>query len=253
MSASTVSRLTLLRVLARSLFIQAGYNSEGMQSLGLVYALSPALEELYPEPMARTRAFQRHLVPFNTHPYVAAAIIGGILFHEVRIARGEEPEQKVNDFKRALAGPLAALGDGFFWLSLRPAVGAVSVASVPLIGAYAGLLFLVLYNLVHLWARARLFVLGWEKGEQMLDSVASLRAPSWAERLRRVAAAAAGGLASYLALGFGAQERGLAAPLLAGGCLLLGLFAYLLVANGRSAYWGLYLAALLSGAMGVLL
>ncbi len=251
--SGALSTFTLLKVLVRSLFIQAGFNLEGMQSLGLVYALSPALEQLYPEPMARTRALQRHLAPFNTHPYVAAAIIGGILFHEVRIARGEEPEQKVSDFKRALIGPLAALGDGFFWLSLRPAVGALAVATVPLLEAYSALLFLVLYNLVHLWARAQLFVLGWRRGEGMLEALARLKAPAWAERLRRLAAAAGGGLAAFLALRFGGQQHGVGAPLLAGGCLLLGVGAYLLVANGRSAYWGLYLAALLSGAMGVLL
>ena len=31
---------------------------------------------------------RRHLVFFNTHPYVAAAIVGGVLYHEQRIARG---------------------------------------------------------------------------------------------------------------------------------------------------------------------
>lgn len=247
------SRSTLWKVFARSLFIQAGFNSEGMQSLGLVYALAPALEELYPEPLSRTKAFQRHLAPFNTHPYVAAAIIGGILFHEERIARGEEPDTKVYDFKRSLAGPLAALGDGFFWLSWRPAVGAISVATVPLLGAYSALLFLVLYNLVHLSLRFRLFVWGLRRGEGMLEPLAKLKGPSWAERLRRVAAASAGGLAAFLALQFGAQQRGVGAPLLAGGCLLLGLGSYLLVANGRSPYWGLYLAALFAGATGVLL
>jgi PTS system mannose-specific IID component len=249
----TLSRSTRLHVFVRSLFIQAGYNSEGMQSLGLVYALAPALEELYPEPISRTTAFQRHLAPFNTHPYVAAAIIGGILFHEERIAKGEEPESQVNSFKRALSGPLAALGDGFFWLSWRPAVGALSVATVPLLGAYSALLFLVLYNLVHLTLRWRLFVWGLRKGEGMLEPLAKLKGPSWAERLRRVAAASAGGLAALLALQFGAQQHGAGAPLLAGGCLSLGLGSYLLVANGRSPYWGLYLAALFAGATGVLL
>ena len=80
-----------------------------------------------------------------------------------------------------------------------------------------------------------------------------LKGPSWAERLRRGAAASAGGLAAFLALQFGAQQHGVGAPLLAGGCLVLGLGSYLLVAIGRSPYWGLYLAALCAGATGVLL
>ena len=80
----------LLRVFLRSLFLQASWNPQGMQNLGLAYALYPALEQLYPDPEARRRRCSRHLVFFNTHPYVAAAIVGGVLYHEERIARGEE-------------------------------------------------------------------------------------------------------------------------------------------------------------------
>ena len=130
-------RPVLLRVFLRSLFLQASWNPKGMQNLGLAYALYPALEVLYPDPEKRGEAVQRHLTFFNTHPYVAAAIVGGVLYHEERISKGEEDPSRVNDFKRALMGPLAALGDGFFWLSLKPAVGAFCAALVPWLGAWA--------------------------------------------------------------------------------------------------------------------
>src|SRR5262249_21391788 len=68
------------RVLLRSLLLQASWNPKGMQNLGLVYALYPALERLYPDPEKRREAVQRHLSFFNTHPYVAAAIVGGVLY-----------------------------------------------------------------------------------------------------------------------------------------------------------------------------
>ena len=41
-----LSAWTQWRVLSRSLFIQAGFNAEGMQSLGVLYALFPALKAL---------------------------------------------------------------------------------------------------------------------------------------------------------------------------------------------------------------
>jgi hypothetical protein len=56
-----------LRVFLRSLLLQASWNPKGMQNLGLVYALYPALEVLYPEPAKRREAVQRHLTFFNTH------------------------------------------------------------------------------------------------------------------------------------------------------------------------------------------
>lgn len=249
----TLSGWTRFVVFSRSLFIQAGFNPQTMQSLGLLYALLPALEELYPDEARRAEAVKRHLSTFNTHPYVAAAIIGGILFHEERVARGEEPAERVDEFKRSLMGPLAALGDGFFWLSLRPAAGAIAVALVPWLHAWSAVVFLVLYNSVHVYARARLFSLGLNHGEGLLQWLKAVHVPLWGERLRSVAAALAGGLAAWLALQFGSQQGGGAAGALAGGCLVMGAFAFRLVKRGLSPYVLLYGAALISGALGVFL
>ena len=249
-----LSRTTRWSVFYRSLFIQAGFNSEGLQSLGLLYALYPALMELYPDSAQQQEAARRHLSTFNTHPYAAAAIIGGVLFHERRIADGEESAEEVSRFKQALMGPLAALGDGFFWLSLKPACGAVAVASIPWLGAGSALLFLALSNAVHLTARAYLFNLGLRSGEAMVEQLARLDIPWWSEKLRQVAAAGAGGLAAFLAIQYGAQQGGLGAPLLAGGCLSFGVLAWVLVSRARlSPYLMLYSAALFSGVLGALL
>jgi PTS system mannose-specific IID component len=243
----------LLRVFLRSLFLQASWNPAGMQNLGLAYAVFPALQRLYPEQAAREAAVRRHLVFFNTHPYVAAAIVGGVLFHEQRIARGEEPPDKVVAFKAALMGPLAALGDGFFWLSLRPAVGAVCAALVPVLDAWAAVLFLVLYNSVHLFLRARLYWLGLSLGDRLVEAVARANLPTKGARLRAVAAASAGGLAAFLATAFGRTAGGTHAPLLAAGCLVLGVVSFLLVNRRVPNYVVLYVAAGLACAAGAFL
>jgi PTS system mannose-specific IID component len=255
-SAASVPSLTtgvLLRVFLRSLFLQASWNPAGMQNLGLAYAVFPALQRLYPEQAAREAAVRRHLVFFNTHPYVAAAIVGGVLFHEQRIARGEEAPDKVVAFKAALMGPLAALGDGFFWLSLRPAVGAVCAALVPVLNAWAAVLFLVLYNTVHLFLRARLYWLGLSLGDRLVEAVARANLPTKGARLRAVAAACAGGSAAFLATAFGRNAGGADAPLLAAGCLVLGVVSYLLVNRRVPNYLVLYVAAGLACAAGAFL
>ena len=182
---SALTGWTRWRVFVRSLFLQASWNPKGMQNLGIAYALYPALKKLYPEPGAQSAAVRRHLVFFNTHPYVAAAILGGILFHEERLARGEGSVERVTAFKAALMGPLAALGDGFFWLSLRPAVGALCAALVPLLGAWAALLFLLLYNAVHLSLRAWLFFLGMKMGDELVAGQVGGVEPDADHRRRR--------------------------------------------------------------------
>ncbi|WP_309887865.1 PTS system mannose/fructose/sorbose family transporter subunit IID [Archangium sp.] len=252
-TSPSLGRGVLLRVFLRSLFLQASWNPQGMQNLGLAYALYPALERLYPERQALEAAVRRHLVFFNTHPYVAAAIVGGVLYHEQRIARGEEPPDKVVAFKAALMGPLAALGDGFFWLSLKPATGAVCAALVPVLAAWAAVLFLFLYNLVHLTLRARLYLLGLTLGDRLVEAVARANLPSRGAKLRAVAAACAGGLAAWLAVSFGTNAGGRFAPLLSAGCLALGVVSYLLVARRVPNYVVLYLAAGLACAAGAFL
>lgn len=240
---------TLVRVALRTLFIQAGFSPEAMQTLGLLYALEPAWPHLYPSPDQRNEALRRHLTPFNTHPYAAAAIVGGILFHELRLANREGTAEDVAHFKQTLMGPLAALGDGFFWLSLRPATGAAGVALVPLLGIWAPLVFLVTYNFVHLVTRGWLFVAGYRHGSAVVARLAELKIPVWSNRLRALAAAAAGGMGAWLALAFGARA---ATPWLGAACLALGAGAVLLVERKLPPLALLYGAAILATVAGAL-
>jgi len=248
-----LSRLTLWRVFARTFFLQAGFSPEAMQTLGLLYSLEPALRELYSDETQRKEAVRRHLSTFNTHPYVAAGLVGGILFHEVRVSRGEEPPDTVRRFKETLMGPLAALGDGFFWRSLRPATGALAAALVPLIHEWAVLVYVALYNLVHLWLRGQLFWMGWTLGDGIVGSVSAVKLPSWGDRLRTVAAACAGALGAWLAMLFGLHvPGGWGTPLLSLGALVLGLGTLALVEHQVKPLWvmyGLATIAFIAGAL----
>lgn len=248
-----MDKRVLVRVFLRSFFLQASWNPLGMQNLGLAYALFPALEHLYPDPEERAKAVRRHLTFFNTHPYVAAGIVGGVLHHEQKIARGEASPQEVVAFKGALMGPFAALGDGFFWLSLKPAAGAFCAALVPLLGAWAVVLFLFLYNAVHFTFRIHLFILGLREGDRLVQRIALAKLPRRGARLRAVAAACGGGLAAYLALDFGANQGGLSGGMMASGCLALGALSYWLASKRFTSHALLYLAAVLATAAGAFL
>lgn len=241
---------TLVRIALRTLFIQAGFSPEAMQTLGLLYALEPAWPHLYLTVEQRNEAMRRHLTPFNTHPYAAAAIVGGILFYELKYARGEGSAEEVTRFKQTLMGPLAALGDGFFWHSLRPATGAMGVALVPLLGVWAPLVFLVTYNLVHFGTRSWLFVTGLHSGSAVVARLSELKVGMWSNRLRGLAAAAAGGIGVWLSLNFGAQ--GNSTPWLGIACLALGAGGVLLVERKVPPLALLYGAAALATVVGAL-
>ncbi|WP_262156729.1 PTS system mannose/fructose/sorbose family transporter subunit IID, partial [Escherichia coli] len=77
---------------------------------------------LYPENNdARKQAIKRHLEFFNTHPYVAAPVLGVTLAMEEKRANGAEIDDgAINGIKVGLMGPLAGVGDPIFWGTVRP-------------------------------------------------------------------------------------------------------------------------------------
>ena len=249
---TTLPFFTLVRIAWRSLFIQAGFSPDAMQTLGLLYALAPAWPHLYPTPEAQAAVARRHLTPFNTHPYAAAALVGGILHYELKLTRGEATAEDITRFKTTLMGPLAALGDGFFWLSLRPATGALGVALIPLLGVWAPVVFLIAYNLVHLVARAWLFKEGLELGSRVVPRLKELKVPTWSNRLRAVTAAAAAGVGAWLTLRFGALTGGESALFAALVCFVLGGVGVVLVERRVPPLALLYGAAGLAGAASML-
>lgn len=213
--ARRVSSGTLLRVFLRSLFLQAAWNPRGMQNLGFADAIAPALAELYPDPQARAQAVARHLEFFNCHPYLAAAILGGAVRLEERVANGEAAPQSVSSFKSTLGPPFAALGDGFFWLALRPAAALAAAATEPLLGLGCVLVFLVLYNVVHLSARVWLFAAGYTRGEGVVEAVARAHMSSGTSFLKACGAALAGAIAARGVLDAGLPDTPLEGVLVA--------------------------------------
>ncbi len=238
--AVKVPTRTLWRVFWRCLFMQAAWNRRGMQNLGFAYAIDPALRALYREEESREKALRRHLGFFNCHPYMAAAIVGGAIHHEERLASGAEPFERSARYKETLQGPLAAIGDGFFWTALRPFFGALAAVGALLDGIEAVVAALVLYNLVHVALRAGLFRAGYLKGDALVDDVARLGLPGAADRLRAAGAALCGIAAAIVVV------RSAAALGATGGALavLAALFGYAALARGARLLPTAYAAAI---------
>ncbi len=244
---------TLLRVFWRCLFLQASWNRRGMQNLGFAFAIEPALRALYRDPAAREEALQRHLGLFNCHPYMAAAILGGAIHHEEKVAAGLEPGAAPLAYKATLQGPLAAVGDGFFWTALRPFVGAVAAVGALTVGWPAVVAALVAYNLVHVVIRWRLFRAGYEKGDGVVADIARLSLPRVAERLRLLGAGLCGAAAGLLALAalalVTASAAGPAGPVAALAVAAGAGLGYLALSGGASLFPVVYATALVAAAV----
>ena len=135
----------------RSQFLQGSWNYERMQNLGWAYSLIPAIKKLYTTKEDQAAALERHLEFFNTHPYVAAPIMGVTLALEEERANGTDiDDAAIQGVKIGMMGPLAGIGDPVFWFTVRPILGALG-ASLAASGNLVGpLLFFFGWNAIRM-------------------------------------------------------------------------------------------------------
>lgn len=135
----------------RSQFLQASWNYERMQNLGWAYTLVPAIKKLYTKKEDQAAALKRHMEFFNTHPYVAAPIVGVTLALEEEKANGADiDDAAIQGVKIGMMGPLAGIGDPVFWFTVRPILGALG-ASLAISGNILGpIIFFAAWNAIRM-------------------------------------------------------------------------------------------------------
>ena len=75
--AQPLDKATLNKMVLRSLNLQASFNYERMQAAGWLYCILPGLEKIHADNKEDLELSMEHnLEFFNTHPYVAAPIMG---------------------------------------------------------------------------------------------------------------------------------------------------------------------------------
>jgi len=146
-----LSKRDRLRVFWRSQFLQASWNFERMQNIGWAYAMIPALKKMYTSKEDRSLVLKRHLEFFNTHPYLAAPVLGVTLTLEEQKASGQDIDNAaIQGVKIGMMGPLAGVGDPIFWGTIRPVLGAFA-ASLALSESWLGpIIFFLAWNIIRM-------------------------------------------------------------------------------------------------------
>jgi mannose/fructose/N-acetylgalactosamine-specific phosphotransferase system component IID len=170
-----------LKMFIRTFFIQALWNYERLQNVGFVFVLKPFLDKICLNEDRRKAALLRHMGYCNTHPYMVGLVIAIVANIENKMADGscKEEIQEIDEVKMALYGPLSAIGDSFFGVTLRSAVSFVSVFMLIFIvkilnnrfqkyNVLIPLVFIVLYNVVHITVRYCLMFLGFRFGKKSI-------------------------------------------------------------------------------------
>lgn len=195
-----ITTTDLLRVYLRSFLIQASWSFDRMQSLGFAYTILPALKKLYPNGEELRSRLNLHMEYFNTQPYLASFILGATVRMEEDRAAGRIGTIDVSDMKNTLMAPLGALGDSFFWGALKPLLILISVAMVMAGTWWAPLLFLVLYNSLHLWLRADVLVWGYRSAGDVFSLMERYRFARMARLFKAISLSVLGGMLGMISI-----------------------------------------------------
>ncbi|MBQ4132578.1 MAG: PTS system mannose/fructose/sorbose family transporter subunit IID [Desulfovibrionaceae bacterium] len=118
-----LSRKTILSCFIRSYFIGGAFNFRGLQNLGLLYAIDPALREIYQDEQALCEARMRYMWHFNTHPLWVPVLLGLFINLEQSVSRDALPSQGMVALKNTACYTLSGIGDSVFSGSLIPLWG----------------------------------------------------------------------------------------------------------------------------------
>ncbi len=174
-SVEQITKKDLMKVFWRSFTMEWSWNYERQANMAYAYSMIPIIKKLYKTDFEKAEALKRHLEFFNTTPHISTLILGISTAMEENNAKSQNFDtSSINNVKVGLMGPIAGIGDSFFWGTLRVIATGIGT-SLALKGNLLGpILFLLVFNVPHLIARYLLMMGGYKVGVGLLDRVQKL-------------------------------------------------------------------------------
>ena len=161
-----ITKKDLLKVFWRSFPLQACFNFERMQNVGFCYSMLPILKKLYTDKKELSAALKRHLEFFNTTPQTVTFITGACIALEEqnKKSNGEFDISSIAALKAALMGPIAGIGDSFFWGTFRIIAAGIGCSLATQGSILGAILFLLIFNIPHYLVRYYGLKIGYKSG-----------------------------------------------------------------------------------------
>jgi len=224
----------------RSLFIMASLNFQRMQNLGFAFAILPLARRMGKDEKKISSFLARHLEYFNTHPYLSGAVLGSVIKLEADNGHHDQTAD-ISRLKKSLMGPYAAIGDSFFWGSLRPLAGITAAAMAYQGSVWAPFVLLLLFDPLQVWIRMKGFMEGYRHGWQGITYIQSWDLPRLARIMRWGTVFCLAIAAACLGQGIASVYSGIwMQPLVSIAVLAAVLLSFLAVERGLSSIIILY-------------
>ncbi|MGN1344737.1 MAG: PTS system mannose/fructose/sorbose family transporter subunit IID, partial [Traorella sp.] len=137
-----------------SFLLEACYNYERQQGLGFCLNMVPAIKRFYKTKEEQSEALVRHMAIYNTTPHVSGMIAGVAAAMEKEASENPEfDKEAINSVKVGLMGPMAGLGDSFFWGTFRIIASGIAISLAQQGSPLAPIVFLFVFNIPHIIVR----------------------------------------------------------------------------------------------------
>lgn len=174
-SESLITNKELRKVFTRSCTLDSAWNYERQQNLMYCYTMLPVLKKLYGDNKEKmASAMQRHLEFMSCTPHIVTLLAGITAAMEEENAKDENFDpSSISAVKTSLMGPMAGIGDSFFWgtlLTIAIGVGVSFAQQGSIIGPIA---FLLIINIPGFLARFYCLKMGVKYGVKFFGDMSN--------------------------------------------------------------------------------
>ena len=158
----------------RSLTLDSSWNYERMQNIAYCYMMAPIIRRLYENKEDRAAALKRQLEFMSVTPHISTLLVGISGAMEEENAKNPDfDENSINAVKSSLMGPMAGVGDSFFWGTLLLIAAGVGVSLASQGNIMGPILFFLIINIPHFILRYLCLDKGFKYGTQFFKDISS--------------------------------------------------------------------------------
>ncbi|MBA7587742.1 hypothetical protein ES708_29780 [subsurface metagenome] len=185
-----LSLIILLQVFLRSFFIQGSFSAKYRQNVGFAFCMEPVGKYLYKDKNKRLLFTERHMKTYNGNPFMVTLVLGAVAKMEESLLNGGDiSEEDVIRFKK-MAGPATgAVGDRYFWSTLRPFCLIAGLLITLIFGIWGALVFLGVFNVTAISLRLHWLRAGYRLGPNVIGEIKNRRLESVVNRMDTFGAA----------------------------------------------------------------